>query len=305
MRRALALLAAAALLLGGTAVSHAQDTGGDDAAGAAVSAQTTPSPDPGAIQAFSPDDSGSAQCGAYAVSWNNERSFTFGTPGRVTLSATDADGNLVLDLSHELSVAEKLIPRWCGDILGDGSQALGMEEFSGGAHCCFSASVVLLQPDGRRLLDADLGNGGLGRPEQLNESGPLQLPAGSDVFAYFDDLSFAASPFLPQVFVYDGTEYVEATRQFPDMLRADIRQTESDLTAAVARPVSPQVPRAFMYQEQESVALRLYGLHVLLGDAEQALPAIQARVAPPVASWLAAHAAEAADLLAQRYNLSD
>jgi hypothetical protein len=239
------------------------------------------------------------------VSWNNERSFSVATPGRVTLNATDADGNLVLDLSHELSVAEKLIPRWCGDIIGDGSQALGMEDFSGGAHCCFSASVVLLQPDGRRLLDVDLGNGGLGHPEQLNESGPLQLPAGSDVFAYFGDLSFAASPFLPQVFVYDGTEYVEATRQFPDLLRADIRQTESDLTQAVARPASSQVPRAFMYQEQESVALRLYGLHVLLGDAEQALPGIQARVAPPAATWLAAHAAEAADRMAQRYNLSD
>jgi hypothetical protein len=299
VRRALALLATAALLLGGPAVSRAQETGGDDAPGAAAS------PDPAAIQALPGDDSGSAQCGAYSVSWNNERSFSFATPGRVTLSATDADGNLVLDLSHELSVAEKLIPRWCGDIIGDGSQALGLEEFSGGAHCCFSASVVLLQPDGRRLLDVDLGNGGLGRPEQLNERGPLQLPADSDVFAYFDDLSFAASPFLPQVFVYDGTEYVEATRQFPGRLRADIQRTESDLTQAVARPVSPQVPRQFMYQEQESVALRLFGLHVLLGDAEQALPGIQARVAPPVAAWLAAHAAEATDLMAQRYNLSD
>jgi hypothetical protein len=33
-----------------------------------------------------------------------------------------------------------------------------------------------------------------------------------------------------------------------------------------------------------------------------ALPGIQARVAPPVAAWLAA---QAADLMAQRYNLSD
>jgi hypothetical protein len=43
----------------------------------------------------------------------------------------------------------------------------------------------------------------------------------------------------------------------------------------------------------------------LLGDAEQALPAIQALVAPPVAAWLTANAPAAIDALAERYNLDN
>src|SRR6202035_434299 len=127
--------------------------------------------------------------------------------------------------------------------------------------CCFTASLIMLQPGGPHLLDADLGNGGLVQPVQLDGSGPLELPAACDVFAYFDDLSFAASPFMPLVFTYDGTAYVEATRQFPDRITDEITRAESDLSVAVARRVPAQVPPQLVFQEQESVALRLYGLH--------------------------------------------
>jgi hypothetical protein len=190
-----------------------------------------------------------------------------------------------------------------GTVLGDGSQVLALETFSGGAHCCFTASLVLLQPGGAHVLDADLGNGGLVQPAQLDDGGPLELPAASDVFAYFDDLSFAASPFMPLVFAFDGTRYVEATRQFPDRITEAIAQAEADLSAAVARRPPAQIPPQLAFQEQESVALRLYGLHVLLGDADAALPLIQAQVSPPAASWLAANAPAALDAMAQRYNL--
>jgi hypothetical protein len=251
------------------------------------------------------DDSGSAMCGTYLVTWTNVRSFDVNTPGSMTLRATTPDARRVVDLSGPLAPGEKVIPLWCGDLLGDGSQALGFESFSGGAHCCFSATVALLDADGRHLLDADLSNGGLTMPQQLDARGPLELPASCDVFAYFDDLSFAASPFMPQVFAYDGTSYVEATRQFPDRLQAAIDTARADLAEAVARPISPDTPPGFAYQEQESVALQLFGLHVLLGDADEAMPAIQARVAPPAAAWLTANAPAAIDALAERYKLNN
>jgi hypothetical protein len=257
------------------------------------------------IQQFAQGESGSAQCGAYQVTWNNTRSFDFHSPGSMALRATASDGSVVVDLAHQLVAGEVVIPLWCGDLLGDGSQALAFESFSGGAHCCFSATVLLLQAGARHVLDADLGNGGLIQPEQIDGAGPLELPASSDVFAYFDDLSFAASPFMPMVFAYDGTQYVEATRQFPERLHAEIDRASADLAEAVARPARAQVPPQFADQEQESVALRLYGLHVLLGDADQALPLIEGRVAPPVATWLAANAPAAADAIAQIYNLAD
>ncbi|HLZ26750.1 MAG TPA: hypothetical protein VKV73_05455 [Chloroflexota bacterium] len=106
------------------------------------------------------------------------------------------------------------------------------------------------------------------------------------------------------VFAYDGTSYVEATRQFPDRLTAEIQQAEADLTEAVARPLPADAPSQFAYEEQESVALRLFGLHVLFGDADQALPRIESRVAPPVAQWLATNAADARAAIADRYTLT-
>jgi hypothetical protein len=262
--------------------------------------------DPASLQMLAGDDAGSATCGSYQVNWNNVRSFDINTLGSVTLRVTTPGGRLVADLWHPLAPGEKLIPLWCGDLLGDGSQALGYEEFSGGAHCCFSATVILLDAaDGDpHLLDVAFGNGGLGMPQQLQPGGPLELPASSDVFAYFANLSFAASPFLPMIYAYDGTSYVEATRQFPDRLSTEIRRAEADLAEAAARPVPADEPPQFAYQEQDSVALRLFGLHVLLGDADQALPGIEGSVSPPVATWLAANAAAARDAMADRYTLT-
>ncbi len=193
-------------------------------------------------------------------------------------------------------------PLWCGDLLGDGSQVLGFEDFSGGAHCCFSVTVLLLEPGARHLLDVGLGNGGVGLPQQLGEGGPLELVGGSDVFAYFDDLSFAASPFMPLIFAYDGQQYVEATRQFPDYLDAQIDSADAALAEAVARPTPSKVPPQLAFQEQGSVALRLYGLHLLLGDADTALLQIEARLSRPAAAWLASHATAAADAIANAYS---
>ncbi len=107
-------------------------------------------------------------------------------------------------------------------MLGDGSVALGYAFFSGGAHCCSTVTVVTLGAQGRQLLQAELGNAGGLKPVQLGDDGPLQLLSASDVLAYFDDLSFVASPFLPLIFRYDGSRYVEATGAYPAYLRAQL-----------------------------------------------------------------------------------
>jgi hypothetical protein len=255
------------------------------------------------VQQLPFEDTGSARCGQHTLQWANQPSQNFQTPGSATLQATAPDGQLIVDQSWPLAPGEKIIPLWCGDLLGDGGQVLAFESFSGGAHCCFTATVLALEPGAPHLLEVELGNGGLIQPRQLDGAGPIELPATSDVFAYFDDLSFAASPFLPLVFAYDGSQYVEATRQFPDLLSEQIAQTEAELADAVARQVPAPTASRFDFQGQEGIALRLYALHVLLGDADQALPEIQAHVSAPVAVWLRSNAPAALDALGQVYDL--
>ena len=70
---------------------------------------------------------------------------------------------------------------------------------------------------------------------------------------------------------------------FPDLLQEELKQAQTDLADVVTRQtVVGGGGSRFDYQEQEGVALRLYGLHVLVGDGDQSLPAIQSMVAPPV-----------------------
>src|SRR5262245_27964396 len=155
-----------------------------------VLAQTEGLADADAVQLLADEDAGSTLCGDVEVTWSILTSVDFRTPGSATLTASAADGTPIFELELALGPGERLIPLWCGDLLGDGSQALGYETFSGGAHCCFSATVVRLTPGALPLLDVELNNGGLRLPAQLDGSGALELPATSDVLAYFDGLSF-------------------------------------------------------------------------------------------------------------------
>src|SRR5262245_17686023 len=175
------------------------------------------------------ETSGADDCGAVHVAWDTAPLPTFQTEGRARLQATAADGQPLFELSWRLGPGEQLIPLWCADLLGDGRWALAFERFSGGAHCCFSATILLLEPGAPRLLEMDLGNSGLVEPRQLDGSGPLEVPTQSDVLAYFDGLAYAASPVLPMVLAFDGAHYVDATRQFRDLLNDELRHAQADL----------------------------------------------------------------------------
>jgi hypothetical protein len=150
----------------------------------------------------------------------------------------------------------------------------------------------VLDGSGRHLLDWSLGSFWVQPPQQLDGGGPLEIPAGSPLFNYYDDLGFANSPVLPIVYAYDGSHYVEATAHFPAYLAQEVTSTEAGLAAARA-------PNA----DQRAYALELYALHLLLGDGEQALANLQTRINPAARSWLAAHAADVRSKMSSQYSL--
>jgi hypothetical protein len=251
---------------------------------------------PGVVNADQPVQSidpsaGSAACGSVNVTWSTPDFSPSLDPQTVTIHATDAAGNAVFDVSQETRGPESLGPVWCGDLLGDGRQVLNYAEFSGGAHCCFSGSVVLLDGSGQHLLDWGLGSFGLELPQQLDGSGALEIPGVSPLFSYYGDLSFVSSPTMPVVYAYDGNKYTEATARFPSYFAPELAQAEAD------------VARFKPGQDQESAALKVYALHLLLGDGDKALASLNSRVAPVTQNWLASHAAEVRDKMAQAYTL--
>ncbi len=261
------------------------------------------STDASAIQDIGQERSGSAACGRFTVSWANTAPTAPGSMGQDTMRVVDTTTGTASSVSQPSAApSETLEPLWCGDVLGDGSVALAYAHYSGGAHCCTTATVVTLGDQGRQLLQVELGNAGGLKPVQLGDGGPLQLVAESDVFAYFDDLSFVASPFLPLVFRYDGGGYVEATSDYPNYLRAQLDEALGQLgmlPAQIPAQGGPDLARL----EHESVALRAFGLYALLGDAPSGQASLERRLSPAVAGWLSANAGDALAALQQHYQL--
>jgi hypothetical protein len=250
-------------------------------------------PDPAAIQMLGTDRNGSATCGSLTLTWSSPSLALPGQPVDTSIRAVDPAGQTITDLHDMLDMGDAYFaPVWCGDILGDGNQVLRYFTSTGGAHCCNTEHLVLLDGSGRHLLDRPFGDGGLTMPVQLDGTGPLELPA-VQILSYFGGLSFVSSPKVPLVFAYNGSSYVEATRQFPSVIAEAVSTTDADLNRV----------RGQSADAQEEPAMQLYALHVLLGDADKVLPSIKSRLSPSAAAWMDAHAAEARDVVANVYSL--
>lgn len=121
-------------------------------------------------------------------------------------------------------------------LLGDGTQQLIIEQYSGGAHCCWRYWVYNLTPVLRRIYDSGAyGPDQLGyelRIADLNRDRVYELTQSVMSFDYFE-LPHALSFFPTAVFQYQwrSGRYQLANRRFPgDVLRGieeDIREVES------------------------------------------------------------------------------
>lgn len=93
-----------------------------------------------------------------------------------------------------------------------------VEQYSGGAHCCWSYWIVDLYPNFRVLYDSDKYS--IGYPLDfidLDGDGVFEFTQNVLTFDYFDVLCHAVSPLPTCVFKYDkdANEYLPASHMFP------------------------------------------------------------------------------------------
>lgn len=250
--------------------------------GGSTTAEPTPfAPDYG-VQKWSGEPDGSNNCGDFAVGWNSPD--LDGSGPRATLHAVEG-GNVVLDLSGRDDI-EQLTALWCGDIAGDARPELATQRYTGGAHCCFTIRIDTM--DGPTLLERELGNYGGLEPKDVDDDGVDELIGSSDVLAYLGDLPYAATQAVPLVFAFRNGNYVEATEDFPNVVREKLTDAEKDLRTTIDDGLGDAI---------KGMAIGVYAHHVLLGDEDDALDALAEQVPDGVASWLREHADEAAALV--------
>jgi len=107
-----------------------------------------------------------------------------------------------------------------------------VQEWSGGAHCCFDYHVLHVEgPRVRREGTIRAGDCAL-RVADLDQDGRLELIACDARFAYAFDLPFAESPLLPIVYALGERGLVTESRRFPQVYQFRIGQERRRLAEA-------------------------------------------------------------------------
>ncbi|MCH8179101.1 MAG: cytochrome P450 [Proteobacteria bacterium] len=237
----------------------------------------------GQIVTFSGD--GPGRCGDFLLTWSNPSAADLSPLGS-TVDIVDSLGNLVL----QITAAEYLYPAWCGDLIGDGSTVLGYSREWKPATCCSWGEVIPIEPFPRWHITVE--DAYAPEPVQLDDSGPLELIGVSPVLRYCCGLPGYVAVGTPVVYAYDGERYVEATRRYPEFIRADL--------AHILEPLRERQAAVF-FEERAALALSALGDYILLGETREGLIKLKAIVQPDVAAWLDEIVAEAEALISQHF----
>jgi hypothetical protein len=160
---------------------------------------------------------------------------------RVTLARTRRpDQSEALVAKEESGWEHVVLEGWRLTFYNQAKQALRpgpgrhviVQEWSGGAHCCFDYHVLHVQGTqvrGEGTIRA--GDCSL-RVADLDQDGALELIACDSRFAYAFDLPFADSPLVPVVYTFRDRTYAADNRRFPQVYQFRLAQERRRLAEA-------------------------------------------------------------------------
>jgi hypothetical protein len=144
-----------------------------------------------------------------------------------------------------------------------GDSMLVIEQFSGGAHCCWTYTVLDINEDSFLTVfrSSDYPVGYPVSLEDLNNNGTLEWIQHLLTFDYFLVLSHARSPLIPVVFKYNKKEgYYPANPDFKVLLLRKVHQSEQFLrnSSPIHTPLQANAPEAKTFAHLLKIVLTLY-----------------------------------------------
>lgn len=165
---------------------------------------------------------------------------------------------------------------------------LVVEQFSGGAHCCWSDWIIELTSPISILYDSQKYPVGYGMViEDINKDGNSEFIQTLLTFDYFDRMPHAYSPLPAVVFAFDesSNQFVPANPRFAEYFLKDIEENiqycQEYITKVKANPDSYddstgeylssvlQVVIQYIYVNQEENAWSFFDQNYLLKDKEE------------------------------------
>jgi len=165
---------------------------------------------------------------------------------------------------------------------------LVVEQFSGGAHCCWSDWIIELTSPISILYDSQKYPVGYGMViEDINKDGNSEFIQTLLTFDYFDRMPHACSPLPAVVFAFDesSNQFVPANPRFAEYFLKDIEENiqycQEYITKVKANPDSYddstgeylssvlQVVIPYIYVNQEENAWSFFDQNYLLKDKEE------------------------------------
>ncbi len=225
------------------------------------------------------------RCGDYFITQTTLT--VFDEPRVAALTVSNAQNQIVQTFDVEHWGAQEISSVICADLTGDNIPELVMESFSGGAHCCFEYEIVELKINLPRIFAWRGESGPITQYARLNHDAAYEIVGMDDRFTLFDDLPFAAAPFLPIVFVYRDGAYRAATREFPALILQDQQSTTAALDACDGDDYC------------RGAALHYYADGLLLGQGDAALRVLREKLPAEIMQWLDEYQGEIEERLAE------
>jgi len=135
--------------------------------------------------------------------------------------ATLKKGGKVLALFKKGGYLKRMTSFGLFPFLGRETRELIIEQYSGGAHCCWTYWIFNLLPEYEIIYDSEEYPVGYGlTPIDLDKDGVFEFTQTILTFDYFDRLCHALSPLPAVVFKYDRrlNKYLPANHLFSDYL---------------------------------------------------------------------------------------